>query len=1120
MSPRLPPGPPPISPAEIGVKFPTQTYGPGVERRIFLDPFRARPSKFDDLEEATGKSSKVPNPSDRAPNNPLEAATATSSTAQNNPHDLPFGLSIKRAEVTANVAGDRYDKQQTTSLGEWAWTPRGSFDEDEGSLYSGDAEAQPDSSGSARLPPTTQYSHSTEYGNTQNLPGVRASGLPPGQISGQTYARLSVIDQDGSVVSQPLSEAETREVEREIQTHISQSSISIQENRERHDRVGRVSIEYSADPRPGSSQGSSSLGGFDFFPDDQVDLGSGRPPRSGTPPLLFGKRALDTTNVSRSESGQNIRSNGRLAQVLAASRLKSDSRLAKATEVDDEADWVTETGSGNFNRRAVRAVIAQAGVGSSLADNSDSGSLSPSKVTRTSSIEQAEQVVQPPSHARYSQNWNLLQDRQSGNMVLMPDFERPPGIGLYSANVLAPVATRQSTYQHPSPLSKKRRHPLTSSSPLRSSARVAPLFENSSNFEPWSKRSLEPKGEKPSAMKVLDESPLSRAISSGFGTGMTENDDSNLVSKPNTDRKEVSNVSSAWMSTSMSASLSGSSELPDRAGSFAKLTALSAKANLTGTPERMGMRLAGSSLADPRSSSPDLPDSPDSTHSSFDQRDYILPRKLSFSRGHSSHRAQLSQHGYPIRRQLSSLNTSSYPSPPRQSSQRGYPLPVQQSSHSDYPSPLRYPSSSSSPQQSSPSGYEDPLPYPLPVHYSSSRGHPSPLQQSSPSAYHTPLQQLSPTGHPSPIGQFSPSEHSGRNYPRTHVPSKPKASRSAKMLHRRTYDGSMNSEEIRASNDAMSERLRRYPGTRDLSMYDEEQQALLLATTNTNLSPEVRQHRQDLVDHSLLQPLPEPPVTEPRRLSVPLELITKGGSSKMASQLSPSTEMNAGRTSPQLNPTSPGHHIRRRSAHRYSSTGDLVLDVNSDEGEFVKAAPLSPPRLHPGQLTRSSSAQTNQPEPAASETGQGHQAPWDGGPYGNFILQMRGAPTSQLMRPVPRPRPIARASSPHLQRRYNLPVARVESPHLYQPPRLTIDEAEELQKAISRKYLYGLANPFLFFVLLLLGHDLLDGLMAWHTNGEVASFGAREKTLALVFAWGFLAGWVAVVAVVAGLLLE
>ena len=82
------------------------------------------------------------------------------STVQNNAHEpvlrrsssLPFGLSIERAEVTTNVAGDRNNAQHTTSLGEWAWTSRGSFDE--GSLYSHDAEAQPDSSGSARPPPT------------------------------------------------------------------------------------------------------------------------------------------------------------------------------------------------------------------------------------------------------------------------------------------------------------------------------------------------------------------------------------------------------------------------------------------------------------------------------------------------------------------------------------------------------------------------------------------------------------------------------------------------------------------------------------------------------------------------------------------------------------------------------------------------------------------------------------------------------------------------------------------------------------------------------------------------------------------------------------------------------
>ena len=39
------------------------------------------------------------------------------------------------------------------------------------------------------------------------------------QISEQSYARLSIINQDRSIVSQPLYKAETQEVEREIKTH-------------------------------------------------------------------------------------------------------------------------------------------------------------------------------------------------------------------------------------------------------------------------------------------------------------------------------------------------------------------------------------------------------------------------------------------------------------------------------------------------------------------------------------------------------------------------------------------------------------------------------------------------------------------------------------------------------------------------------------------------------------------------------------------------------------------------------------------------------------------------------------------------------------------------------------
>lgn len=1057
MSPNLQSGPLPSSSAQIPIRSPTLSYGHIREREFSQDPTFA-PRNLETVTEQSSQghrrsASSKDVRSDNFANCSYESAPSESPS-------LPFGVSIAREEFARRLLTNVHGRTAHTPMpDERTWTPRENSDTD--SLYSGDLQEQtfPNISGSEqhsneppktplpRLPSDTnqhqehlvrheistttdQYSRSSEsYGNTRNLLGLPASRLATGQTPEQSYARLSIIDQDGSVVSQPLSEAETRDLERDIDRNLRRSGTGNMASerdsyRDTHDHIGRMSIEYSADPGPGSSQ-RSSLNGFNLSPpqeaDDQQELGFGRegrlgfyqdrpPPRSGTPPLLFGRRGLDMSE----SAPQGIRSNGRLAQVLAASRLRSNSRLTKATEGDDEGDWETEAGSGSFSRHAVRAAIAHAGTGSSLADNSDSGSLSASKVTKTSSMER---VVQPPAHARYSQNWNLLQDKQTGNMVLMPGYERPTGAEFHNVNALKPVATRRSPYQHPSPLSIEHRHTL-SSSPQRSSAQVAPLFAKASKLEPRSKRSKRPMRENIDLQLVSHESPLSRAMMSGFGSGVLP--DRETMMGYSRERKEVSYPSSGWLSTSMSGSLSNSNEFLDRAGSHAKLTTLSAKPVLTATPQSTRTRQVGSSLA---GASDLVATSPFDQHS---PRQYTPPRELS--------------------------------------------LP------STYPSPIG--ASSSSPQFS-------------------------------------------------PLATPSSRDRLGRKHTHNHTPTPSSTSHSAKILHRRTFDGSMNSAEVRAANDTMNERLRRYPGTRNLTMYDEEQEALLLASSHANLSPEIRRHRQDLVNHSLLKPLPEPPFTEPKRLSVPLELISKGSSSKTTNNLSTSVELKVGATAPQLSQASSGHHIRQRSIHRYSSTGDLALDVKTDEGDFIQPAPLSPTRLDRTRALPLSSKpepvfEVNlaielgnvNPNPSQDHHGADTPAPWNGGPYGDFILRMRDLPTPQLTRPIPRrcrsgqrQRQFAREEPPHLYEGYRRSVARVDSPRLHQLPRLTRNEAVELQREVSRKYLFWFANPLLFVLLPLLGYGSLDGLMVWHTNGAIANFGAQEKVLAWWIAGGLCGCW-------------
>ncbi|MCJ1260559.1 hypothetical protein MMC22_000421 [Lobaria immixta] len=1108
VSTRLPPAPPPISPSEISTKFPTSTYGPAVDRRVLQNPdIRSPRSPPENTVTEAGhhahrRSSSMtdltllyhdhPSPLNfsrsvrlaYSPNSPFDSSPVESDFAsrrnfgpqhseQTRVGSPPFpppelqteqeqdraffnnvgledqiedllppnillesreqnsrgyvedfrsdvgsfrsneGTSANEAywnldayeqvgehvndedfryegdEKVEHDASSLYDIQPnrprhssgTSSLAKYMWSPRGSLDT--GSVVA-DVEAKsyvhssatqgPAGPPSAPLPQlpsqgiqnidrrayrdisttTGQYSHSSEsYGNTRNLLGLPESRIPSDQNSARSFARLSIMDLEGSVHSRSLSESETRELEDDIRAHLQPigETNMLEEHKDKRDRykhghhhAGSLSISYlrnesqAGEAGPGSNQGPSSFGLEMHAPREELDIreaSSGREGRlgfyddsrslsrvrSGTPPLLFGRRALVSNDLVLPEPiPSGVRSNGRLAQVLAAAGLRGNSRLTEAVAGDEDGDWETETGSGAFSRQFVREAMAQGETGSSYADNSDSGSLSQSKVIKTSS---AEHVVQHSPHARYSQNWTLLQDQESGNMVLAPDPQ----------SVTSAAAIR-SPYHHPSPLSKEHTHPFKSSPPLRKSAEVSPLFDKTSRYEARLARSHQYGGrEKVTDENYHEEPPLSCAMLSDFGTGTMNDGRRDEVSSRHADRKGRSYPSSAWLSTVDGDALSDHSDLSSGSGSFSKVTTLGAKANMTGTPEGSGARQVGSSLAD--ASSPTVESSPFLQHT---------PRTQNSSRNQTSHRNQS--------------------------------LPLGQSSH---------------------------------------------LNQSSP----------------------------------PHL---------------------LNLDE---------------------------------ASNPRTASAEVRRHRQDLVEHSLLLPLPEPWATEPRRLSVPLELLTRG-SSTMATIPPNTVGMRVGGSMPQIIANSPGHQVRERSPRRQASTGDLAVDVGFDDDQLIRAPALSPLRRDKLNRTRSESTKGSV---VATETGQAQTQADPGYPgglpydsmYGDFLREMRSESAIRAVRP------------PMRQRQYNRPIARAESPHLYHVPRLTIVEALARQKELSRAYLWGLVTAFP--LLLLFGHGLLDGVMAWHTGGEVATFRDEEKVVALWVGYGTFAGVFAGLCVLLALLL-
>ena len=79
------------------------------------------------------------------------------------------------------------------------------------------------------------------------------------------------------------------------------------------------------------------------------------------------------------------------------------------------------------------------------------------------------------------------------------------------------------------------------------------------------------------------------------------------------------------------------------------------------------------------------------------------------------------------------------------------------------------------------------------------------------------------------------------------------------------------------------------------------------------------------------------------------------------------------------------------------------------------------------------------------------------------------------------------------------------SPHLNPLPRLPTYLHDTRQALLSRLWLWGLLVPFPF--LLLMGHGLWDGVLAWQTGGDVTCVRRREKHLALALGYGLALCW-------------
>lgn len=454
--------------------------------------------------------------------------------------------------------------------------------------------------------------------------GREASFIKTSSESSNQF-RVSILSPDGSLHRRPLSIRQARSLEAEIASHLRRvSDISTQSGHgskfeapnDHYTGYGRLSIDFSGndneiiqDLGPGGSQSSSShncLSGSGCY-----NLSAPRSGRIGRPGFYHDSLTSNTRDNSpdpmrgraRGPVMKNRGIGGSLSDTDSAG-IMSDAHVYDDVQAYDDKDWETVAESQGFSRQGTQNVMGRRQTGSSLADYSDSGSLSPPKLAPLFS----HRVLQHPPHPRYApRSFGLLRDKQSGELVLMPEYTFTDGAGFPNRNALGPLtadSALNNPYQHPAPLSRDHAHPFVSSPPWMNSGRSVP-------HEDVSVRALRSDArnglmsEFPSPLKYMKEDTyqareLQSSAQASESSSLPIKDGQRDVSLSTLGHGGIdgSYGSSAWLSTQNDAASVDCSDLPGRGGRFPKTTLLGRKANLTGTPDDTATTKVGSSLAD------------------------------------------------------------------------------------------------------------------------------------------------------------------------------------------------------------------------------------------------------------------------------------------------------------------------------------------------------------------------------------------------------------------------------------------------------------------------------------------------------------------------------------------
>lgn len=379
----------------------------------------------------------------------------------------------------------------------------------------------------------------------------------------------------------------------------------------------------TADAGPGGSQTSSSLStdryGGNLF-SHKARLGIHELPisrtRCHTPPLLFGKSAISGPRRSNTMLSLALGSaTSVFDQNVRATRRKETGCLRTALNSSDEQDWETVSAETEAHTNASDSIAFDAKIHSSLADNSDSGSLPLSKeMPYPFHSIKSHPVLQHPVHPRLDYSFMLLKNSQTGDLVQVPEYKDAAGTCLPNNNASSQLVSSihaNRAYQHPSPLRVEHTHPLTFLPPI---IPIKPSVIGGENI----------------CREVQQNylgSELSRSGLSEEVQGVKEKQSRNPLYKPTQglihiprpalnydqcvmDSNEQSPCqSSAWFST-FSKVTSTEPSLHKDGGNLTKIMARDGRGHMVSTPEQIPNRKVGSSLADASSPGANFSSSP------------------------------------------------------------------------------------------------------------------------------------------------------------------------------------------------------------------------------------------------------------------------------------------------------------------------------------------------------------------------------------------------------------------------------------------------------------------------------------------------------------------------------